>query len=192
MLGFIVGLLVYGGLRLLEALGWPDTRYEVLLAMSAGLMQLIPNIGPIAGAIPAVAIGWSHSLSLALAVLALYIIIQRLVTMLVVPRLERKVVDIHPAIMVLIIVALSEFGFWWVLLAAPVTAVARDLFRYTYGRFGNPPRPAGLLPGEPIPPIVAEPAGRVARRRIPLISRRGPATGQSGKQIGFQKIIGPR
>jgi hypothetical protein len=26
--------------------------------------------------------------------------------------------------------------------------VARDLFRYTYGRLSEPPLPAGLLPGE--------------------------------------------
>ncbi|HUM71248.1 MAG TPA: AI-2E family transporter, partial [Chloroflexota bacterium] len=37
----------------------------------------------------------------------------------------------------------------WVLAAAPITAVFRDVFRYVYGRLSDPPLPAGVLPGRP-------------------------------------------
>ena len=104
-------------------------------------------------------------------IFGLYILVQWLVATIVAPRVERSVIDLHPALLVVVIVAISEFGFWWVLLAAPLTAVVRDLFLYMFGRFRNPPRPAGLLPGEPLP-APPKPASSARRRRIPSIYRR--------------------
>ena len=72
----------------------------------------------------------------------------QVVNTLVLPHVERRVADLPPTVLVLVIVALSQLGLIWVLLATPVAAVAYDLFRYVYGRFAEPPRPAGLLPGE--------------------------------------------
>ena len=57
-----------------------------------------------------------------------------------------------------VMIALAPLGFIWLILAAPLAALARDEFLYVYGRFGDPPRPAGLLPSEPWPgPIVTLP-----------------------------------
>jgi predicted PurR-regulated permease PerM len=179
LLGVLVGLLVYLGLSLLELLGWPVIPYKLLLAMFAGLMQLIPSIGPFLGTIPAIISGLVVSLEMTLAILAVYIAAQLLVNNLVVPHIERRVVDIHPAVLVIAVVALSEFGLWWVLLAAPITAIIRDLFRYVYGRFSEPPRPAGRLPGELYPPESETRASNLSLqasgRRIPLVYRRGRA-----------------
>lgn len=169
-LAFAVGLLTYIGLRGLEMLGVITTQYELLLAIIAALMQLVPTIGPIVSTLLAVAVGWTFSNQVALFVLGLYILVQWLVMNLVSPRVERSVIDLHPAVLVIVIVAISEFGFLWVLLAAPIAAVIRDLFLYAYGRFSNPPRPAGLLPGEPLPPPATPVVTR--RRPIPLIYRR--------------------
>lgn len=170
-LGLAVGLLTYIGLKGLEFIGLINIQYELLLAILAGLMQLVPTIGPILSTVPAVLIGWSFSNQVALLVLGLYVLIQWLVMNFLAPRVERSVIDLHPALLVIVIVAISEFGFLWVLLAAPITAVVRDLFLYAYGRFSHPPRPAGLLPGEPLP---VEPAvSPVTRRRhLPIIYRR--------------------
>jgi len=77
-----------------------------------------------------------------------YIAVQWLAGRSVASRLERRVVDLHPALLVMAIAALSQFGFLWLLLAAPLVAVARDLFRYTSGRLGDPPLPAGIVPWE--------------------------------------------
>ena len=86
--------------------------------------------------------------------------------------------EIHPAILIVIIVALSTLGFWWILLAAPVATIIRDLFRYTYGRFSDPPRPAGVLPGEALP-VESEPTlSAVEEKRVPLVYRRSRALRQ--------------
>jgi hypothetical protein len=110
-----------------------------------------------------VLVGLSISTEVGVAVLGLYIFVQWLVATFVAPRIERRAVAMHPAVLATVVVALSQFGLVWVLLAGPAAAVARDLFRYVYGRFGDPPRPAGLLPGE-VPAASRQTA--LARRRI--------------------------
>jgi hypothetical protein len=44
---------------------------------------------------------------------------------------------------------MSQFGLIWLILAAPVVGIVSDLARYAYGRLGDPPAPAGVIPGEP-------------------------------------------
>jgi predicted PurR-regulated permease PerM len=175
--GLVTAVLVYLGLELLVRLFGLETtgRYEVLLAMIAGMTQLIPSIGPFLGVIPAVLVGLSVSVQFSLMIIVLYIVVQWIITNYVYARIERNIIDVHPALLILIIVALSQFGFWWILLAAPVTAVLRDLFRYTYGRFSDPPLPAGVLPGERLPPrpgMAAPTASQLPARRLPLVYRR--------------------
>src|SRR5262249_31954841 len=125
---------------------WPDLRSPLLLAMIAGVLNLIPTLGPILAAIPAVLVGALVGPQAALSILGLYIGVQQLEGMLVQPRIQSRTVDIHPTILVLVLVALSQFGFIWVLLGAPIAVAARDLFRYVYGRLGDPPSPAGVMP----------------------------------------------
>ena len=142
-----VGAATYVGLRLIELESGADIGYPLLLAMLAGALNFVPTIGPILAAIPAVGLGFASSREVGLVVLALYIGVQQLEGMVIQSRIERKSADMHPAILVLAIVALSQFGLLWVLLAAPLTVAVRDLFRYAYGRLGDPPVPAGVLPG---------------------------------------------
>lgn len=169
LIGFVTAVLVYLGLEfLVRLLGRPgNLQLLLLLAIVAGLTQLIPSIGPFLGAIPAIIAALTVSWEVTVMVIAVYVIVQWVVITFVTPQVEKNIIDVHPAILILIIVALSQFGFWWVLLAAPVTAVVRDLFRYVYGRFNEPPRPAGLLPDEPIPATAApQPSPAPARRRF--------------------------
>ena len=129
-------------------------------------------------------VGFSASPGTGLAVLGMYYLVQRLVGAFVGSRVERRVSDLHPAILVLVIVALSQLGWQWIFLAAPVTAVARDLWRYAFGRLGDPPRPAGALPGAPGRPAAAAGApgppasggGVPAPRPLPLVYRRTQET----------------
>jgi hypothetical protein len=66
------------------------------------------------------------------------------------------------------------------LLAAPLTGIVYDLFRYAYGRFGEPARPAGVIPGDaawsqwtaaqaatPSATPALTPSGARALRRLP-------------------------
>ncbi len=146
-LGFVVGLASFVGLTALNMFGF-QIPYTLLLAVIAGFTELIPLVGPVLGAIPAVIVALlSDSPTAALAVLALYVAIQQLEAHLLIPRIIGESVGIHPAVlMVVLVIAGQSAGLLGVILAAPLAAVARDIFRYIYGRLGDPPLPAGQLP----------------------------------------------
>ena len=182
--GIAVGVATYLGLVLLEQFGLLAIEYKLLAAVLAGLMELIPDIGPFLWAIPAGAIGFANLSEMGLGLLGAYVVGRWLVHRLLVSRVEERVVrDIHPALMVVAIVALSQFGVLWLFLAAPLVVIARDLFRYVYGRVSEPPRPAGLLPDEPLPVFQAPksvPARQASRRR----ARRGiPSQGEVRESV---------
>jgi predicted PurR-regulated permease PerM len=170
VLGVAVGTLLYAALLLFERQGWLDVRYPLLVALFVGLMQLIPSLGPYLGALPAVLAMITISLPVGLLALGLYLAVLWLANTLLGSRLQERLVRLHPAVLVLVLVALGAFGPVWLLLSAPIAAMVVDLFCYAYGRLADPARPAGLLPDEPRPP--ARDRAIVAPRRTPLVYRR--------------------
>jgi predicted PurR-regulated permease PerM len=122
--------------------------FPLPLAVFGAVAYLIPEIGPIIAAFPAVAIALASSPREALAILAIYIGLSFLEQQLAAPRIVKRSIDLHPIVLLPLLVAVSQFGFGWVVIAAPVIIVARDLFRYVFGRFADPPQPAGLLPDQ--------------------------------------------
>ncbi|MGC8800669.1 AI-2E family transporter [Chloroflexus sp.] len=154
ILGTSVGLAAWIGLTALNMAGM-KIPYTVLLAVVAGVTELVPVIGPIIGAIPAILLGLADSPTTALAVTILYIAIQQLENHILVPRIIGESVGVHPAILMVVLVVCSQvFGLLGAILSAPLSAMARDLFLYLYGRLSDPPRPAGVLP-ERLRPIAA-------------------------------------
>jgi hypothetical protein len=91
------------------------------------------------------------------------------------------VIQIHPAILLVAIVALSELGFLWVLVAAPVISILVNLFRYLYGRLSDPPLPAGVLPGQPVPELQTNPEAPLPR--IPMVYQRSRIARRSTERI---------
>ena len=146
--GLAAGLLTYAALEGLARLGAPVPDERVVVALIAGLVQFIPTFGVLLALPVALLVGLTVSPQAGLTSVAVLLVVQQVVNTLVLPHVERRVADLPPTVLVLVIVALSQLGLIWVLLATPVAAVAYDLFRYVYGRFAEPPRPAGLLPGE--------------------------------------------
>lgn len=151
LLALTTGPLFYLALTVLAELSGRQFRYSVLAALFVGVMQLIPQIGPLIALIVLAALSLATSLSTAVVYVGAYLLAQVVETVLITRRIERRMNDLNPVVLTLLIAALSRFGLIWVLLAAPMLAIARDLLRYAYGRTANPPRPAGLLPGEPLP-----------------------------------------
>ena len=148
------------GLLGLSVVGIPGVQYRLLLAVFAGLTVLIPYVGFVIAVLAAFGVGALTSWQTALAMAVVVFVVKQVVDTMIYPVVVGRSVHLHEAIVLIVLVVLSEFGLIWVILAPPVAAVARDLFVYAYGRFDEPPRPAGVLPGEPLP--VAEEAPRSA------------------------------
>jgi predicted PurR-regulated permease PerM len=145
ILGLAVGAMVGLGLFVLRLAGF-DIRYILLLAIIAGVTELVPIIGPIIGAIPGVLIGFfasDNGLQTGVAVLIVYVVVQQLENNLLVPRIIGQSIGIHPAILTVVLIAMGQiFGLLGVVLAAPASAIGRDLFTYTYRRLEGIPADA--------------------------------------------------
>lgn len=141
LLGAVVGVASYIGLMLLSAFVDPVFgRYAVLLAIVAGVLELVPFIGPIIAAIPAVLIGLTVGPVGFVAALLLYLVIQQLENNVLVPKIQGDAVDLHPSlVMIALIVGASLGGILGAIASLPVAAASRDLFRYLFRRLSDPP-----------------------------------------------------
>lgn len=97
----VVGLLTY---VVLIALHVP---FALSLAFLAGLLEIVPIIGPIVSAIPAFIVASASSFLLGGATLGMYLIIQQLENNIIVPYIMNKAVGIHP---ITTLIALSIGG----------------------------------------------------------------------------------
>ena len=173
VMALAVGALNYLGIVLLQRWGWPTVDYRLLVALLAGLLELVPIVGPILYALLAGLVGLTVSVQAAGILFVLAVASQVLANQLVAPRLERRYAGhISSAVLAVAIVLISQFGLFWLILAGPLTAIAIDLFRYAYGRLREPSRPAGLLPGEPLPEATPAMPAR-ARWRMRRLAARG-------------------
>jgi predicted PurR-regulated permease PerM len=123
----IIAVTIFIGLTIL---GVP---YALPLAIIAGILEIVPIVGPIVSAIPAVLVGLTVSPLLGLAIVALFFIVQQLEGHIVVPMLMSKVVGLQPAIIIVSVLAGATLaGIAGALLAIPVILVAKiivkDLF----------------------------------------------------------------
>jgi predicted PurR-regulated permease PerM len=129
-----VGLIVFIGLT---ALG---IDFAVLLALTAGITEAIPVVGPLLGAVPGVLVALATAPDKIVWVLVLYIGTQLIENSFLVPRIQGNAVQMHPVlIMVLLIVASETFGVIGVLAAVPLASIARDVFRYLYQIWSDEP-----------------------------------------------------
>lgn len=118
VLGLVVGVLVYVGLW---GLG---VKYALALALLAGFLEVIPVIGPIIAAIPAVLVGFTQTPLIGLLVVLLYVVIQQVENHALVPIIMRKVVGLNPLITIMaVLVGAKLAGFLGVLLAVPVATI---------------------------------------------------------------------
>jgi len=144
-LGMTVGAATFVGLLVLSA--WIDPifgRFALLLAIIAGLFELLPIIGPILAAIPAILLAATAGLEATVAAFLLYLLVQQLENNLLVPKIQGDAVELHPsAVMLALIIGAAIAGLLGAILALPVTAAARDVYRYLFGRLSpSPPTPA--------------------------------------------------
>lgn len=122
ILGVIVGVLLYLGLTIL---GVP---YALLLAVLAGVFELIPVFGQILAAIPAIAIAFSAGgATEGFLVVGLYVLVQQFEAHLIYPVVVKKVVGIPPLMVILaLLIGYQLFGFLGVLLSVPIAAAIQE------------------------------------------------------------------
>ena len=115
--------LVIGILALIAYLliGLPNA---LVLAFVAGVLEAVPMIGPLLGAVPAGLVALSIAPSMLIWVIVATVIIQQLENILLVPRVMRKAVGVNPFVTLLALFAFSSlFGIAGALMAIPMAAL---------------------------------------------------------------------
>jgi predicted PurR-regulated permease PerM len=120
--------------------GIAGVQFALILGVIAGLFELIPNIGPILGAIPAILVALAQNPTLALVTAIYAVVIQQIENIFITPRVLGRSVQLHPVLVMVVLVIGSELGGLIGLFLAPVTTAAlRDVFRYVYFRLEEIP-----------------------------------------------------
>jgi predicted PurR-regulated permease PerM len=136
VLGTTVAVATFIGLEILGVFVDPVfSQFALFLAILAGLLELLPIIGPIIAAVPLVLLGATASVQAALAALLLAIAIQQLENYFLVPKIQGDAVRMHPsAVMFCLIVGAAIGGLLGAILALPLAATGRDIYRYLFRR----------------------------------------------------------
>jgi len=118
ILGIVVGVLVY---LVLTIVGIP---HSLLLAILAGLFEIIPIFGPIISSIPAILIAFADKgAGTGLLLIGLYVIIYQFESQLFYPLVVKKIVGISPIVVILALVIGAKLaGVLGAIIAVPLSA----------------------------------------------------------------------
>ena len=107
----------------------------LVLALVAGLLEAVPMVGPLLGAIPAAVIALSIAPSKLVWVIVATLVIQQMENIVLVPRVMRKAVGVNPFVSLLAIFAFSSLlGLAGALMAIPMAAILQLLLdRFVFG-----------------------------------------------------------
>jgi len=121
LVAIIVGIMVSIGLAIIDLPFW------LIIGMIAGAFNLVPLIGPWVGAIPGVIIALTtRDVGTALWVAAIMASAQQIDNHFISPMVMQRTVSLHPAVVMLALLAGGALGgFFGLLLAVPVTATLK-------------------------------------------------------------------
>jgi len=124
VLCFAIGLLTY---IVLTLLGVP---FALPLALIAALFEVVPTLGPILAAVPAIIVALTFNPPLAIAVAIAYFVIQMLENNLLVPKIMERAVGLNPVIVIIgVMVGASLMGVPGALLSIPFISFIIVLFK---------------------------------------------------------------
>ena len=96
----------------------------LVLALIAGVLEAVPMIGPLLGAVPAALVALSIAPDKLIWVILATVVIQQLENSLLVPRIMKKAVGVNPFVTLLALFAFSTlFGLAGALMAIPMAAM---------------------------------------------------------------------
>jgi predicted PurR-regulated permease PerM len=154
ILGLSVGTASWFGLTVL------GVQNSIALGIIAGILEFVPNIGPLITAVIAVIVAFFQTtpstfaltnVQLALLVLVWMIIVQQLENNLLVPRIMGNALNLHPLLVLLgVLMGASLAGILGAILAAPIIATIKLISLYVWRKmFDLPPFETQLAPVEP-------------------------------------------
>lgn len=122
---FIIGFFTYIGLLIL------GMDYALALAVIAGLLEIVPIIGPIISVVPAAFIAFFISPVLGIGVVVLYIVVQQLENNVIVPKVMQRAVGFNPLVTIIALMVGGQLlGVVGAILAIPILITIYEVFKY--------------------------------------------------------------
>jgi predicted PurR-regulated permease PerM len=147
---FLIGASSGLGVEILSLTGvWPDgAQYALILGLWAMATEVIPYVGPILGALPALALAAIHSPATALWVGLFYLGIHQLEGHVIVPRVMGQALGAHPLLVIFALVAGAElYGIIGAILSLPLLAMGREVAIFLHRRIRLEPWPGSGYAG---------------------------------------------
>ena len=142
----IIQMVLIGALSTLAVwlIGLPS---PLALGVIAGLAEFVPYVGPIVAAVPAILVATTQGMNAVLWTFIAYILIHQLEGNLIAPLIQRQLIFVPPAVMLLAIVTvLFVFGGFAVIFAGPIAVIIFVAVNKLYVRDSLGERT--MLPGE--------------------------------------------
>ena len=134
--GYVRGqllLMVIVGVLSSISLAVAGIKFAFLLGLLAGLLEIVPIAGPIISAVPAIIVALADNPWLALYVVIIYFVIQRVENVLLTPLILGKLLELHPIIIITaVLVAASTLGVFGVILSPAIAASIYVLVQELY------------------------------------------------------------
>lgn len=122
-----VFLLTAIGLAILKVPMW------LTLAIIAGVLNFIPNFGPMAAMVPAILVAITISPEKAIIVAIMYVVIQLFESSVITPQAQQKLINIPPALIILAQIFVGALtGLWGVIFATPLILIIMILVEDLY------------------------------------------------------------
>jgi predicted PurR-regulated permease PerM len=157
---FIVGVMASLGLWIIGLPLW------LVVGMIAGVFNMIPLIGPWVGAVPGILVALAtKDLKTAILVAVVMVVVQQIDNHFITPTVMRRAVQLHPAAVMMALLAWGTIGgFFGLLLAVPLTASLKIIGGHLWRKWVVGISVPGL--DEPYPPDRAPDPGERAHEDV--------------------------
>lgn len=127
LLSILIGAVVFLGMWFM------DIPYPLVIGLLAAVVEMVPLIGPIIGAIPPILLGLMQGTAVMVQIIVFYVIVQQLDGHFVMPKLMGSIIDVHPvAIMAGVLIGGHVFGIVGMMLSVPLVAVLQVVLRHMW------------------------------------------------------------
>ena len=110
----------------------------LVLALIAGILNFIPNFGPLIAMVPAVLVALLQSPATALWVAILYVLVQVAESNFITPMVQQKLISIPPALIIIAQLFIAPLtGGWGLVLATPLLVIIIVLVQELYVKKQN-------------------------------------------------------
>ena len=121
-LGLSMGVLVFVGLKII------GIKYALILGIVAAVFEIVPFVGPILAAVPAIVLAFLQAPILAFWTAGMFLLAQQFENHVLVPLVMRRLVSMNPVIVILALIFGAKLGgILGALLGVPIMSVIEEV-----------------------------------------------------------------